>query len=453
MTRHRVRILIPVVIGLLGGIAGLVLQEKGGNAANKTNWKLSGTEILLELHGTGGKAKSGIYALDESASQPKPVLLVEEGERPVWSPSRRYFAYMKEGYLWIAERTGRSVRIDELPVLHLEPHMPPIQWSWQDGVFLVAKYDSVGTVSCIVLGLEHLTGSSTTWHAFRTTPVLPLKHRVARGSGAKILSSDVLAARRLSMSPDDMHMAAEVSPLAPLDLLRNQAKILIYDQAANPDHMQDGLFLFMDFATGPGRRLTRLGSEVAELNPLWSPKGDWIAFTAVHLDDGYVAPAVCRPDGSEYTELLPAKVKNYTLTWPDSPKWLPVSPVDTHDNPDQGHYAISCAWGNPHVWPVEWSEDGRYLLLCKGARFTSLKLARYTEGKWEVGELGTVMSGGPLKYVPAGISFAALGPPSSGGRVAFVPEPGGSVLVLDKERSKRRQIDIPVGYTISWLDW
>jgi hypothetical protein len=58
--------------------------------------------------------------------------------------------------------------------------------------------------------------------------------------------------------------------------------------------------------------------DVTELRPLLSPTGEWIAFTVVHWEDGYVAPAVIRPNGSDYTELL-----SKCEPW----KWKPVMPI------------------------------------------------------------------------------------------------------------------------------
>jgi hypothetical protein len=409
-------------------------------------WKLSGHEILLELEDVVGKRPRGLYAIDPFKSGSKPVLLIANASRPAWSPKRNYFAYLKFGWLWIAQRNGKAYCAGKFPVNQLVPAASVVQWTWQEGFQLILRYPSAGTLVCDLAGLRRPLGFPRAWASMPPFGIFPLRRRFE--SLASISWDDIQAVRSMGCSPDGKRVVAEVSPYGPDDLRRN-GKLYLY-AAAYTDEVESELYWFTDSGfPKPGTRLTRTDDQTAEMKPLWSPTGDWIAFTAVHFDKGYVAPAVCRPDGSDYTELLPPKAEQYTLGWPA--EWLPVESLDVKSARQQYKFATG-GWGTPHVEPVEWSGDGRYLLLNEGDRFKSVTIARVQRDKWVVTNVGGGMGSGRLTASTGGIDFALMGPTIPGSCWVAL-EAFDRISLFDKAKNKSQSISLPKGMEVRWMDW
>jgi hypothetical protein len=421
-------------------------------------WRLTGKEILLQLSDKQGKRPRGIYAIDPFEKKPSPKFLIEGGERPTWSRDRRFIAYIRNKQLWIATRDGNARMAEGQWIRNLWPGEPPVRWLC-DGNFATAQhYKATGT---LVVVPTHGTplGSLKDLDWLVHYPLLPLtKGTEITLPGPwhrdKVWLKDILSVRNIDFSPDSKKIVSEVCPFMPEDLGRGKSKVYIsdcYDPKAKTIIIQSYYEHFSDL----GKRLTTFGDEVAELNPMWSATGEWIAFTVVHYNEGYVAPAVCRPDGTGYTELLPAEPDKYQGYWPEEPEWYPavlikrVYSQDAFINPQS-------KWGTPHAEAVEWSEDGKFLLLNIGDRFSCLAMAKYEDGKWLVGS--TMNTGSyTFKTTGSGIEFAATGPAQKGTCwVATKPEwyTDNDICLVNKgSGEKRKYLTIPENFWIDWMDW
>ncbi|MFA4016931.1 MAG: hypothetical protein RUDDFDWM_002043 [Candidatus Fervidibacterota bacterium] len=408
-------------------------------------WELKGDEILLELCGENAKFPHGIYALDPFAPNPKPRLLAKGWRRPVWSPKRRFVACLRNYTLWIIDRKGNFTEIWDSYLSNLGFHDPPVVWTWKEGFFVVWRISSWG--GTVIHQADEAPKEGEEWHPFVPLIIMPLKRRLPeeplprRGN---IKWDDLLCFNNPTASPDGRYVAAEVYPSGPEDLRRAESKILIYERCP-PEEME--LWWQWEGQTfkGKGRRLTNLGEDVTELRPLWSPTGEWIAFTVVHWKDGYVAPAVIRPDGNDYIELL-SKYAHYAISL--GQKWEPIVPLDK-DNPLRFNIYNIPKWGRPNVYPVEWSEDGRFLLLNMGRRYENLQVAKWDGKEWWVAGIGGHMTSGF-----GGLKFAAFGV----GRWLAAVFDRDLIWVVevnpdDIQKSQRKMISMPEGVWIEWMDW
>lgn len=429
-----------------GGPAG---GDKSGG------WRLKGTEILLELCGENKQFPHGIYALDPFTSNPKPHLLLRGGRRPVWSPKRNFVAYLKDDLLWVSDRNGNAHWLWDAFLSNYSFHDPPLVWTWNEGFFLVLRLSSWGGLT--IYGLREPPKMGEDW-VLLPAHIIPLKRRIplktVPGTNEPIPKyeevqwDDLLCFNNPTRSPDGKFVAAEVYPAGPEDLQRAKSKILVYDDSFDPKEMELGWEYNGQTFRGKGKRLTNLGEDVTELRPLWSPTGEWIAFTVVHWKEGYVAPAVIRPDGSDYTELLTKHAPYASISL--GANWEPVVPLDLSRRLD---IIPSGEWGRPHVWAVEWSEDGKYLLLNMGKRYMNLQVAKWDGKNWWVTGVGGRMSSGF-----GGLKFVAFG---VGGRIAVVPDmtPGiGELWIIeinpdDIKKSSWKTIWMQEGVWIEWMDW
>ncbi len=420
------------------------------NKKPSKGWKLTGREILLELCGENERFPHGIYALDPFVSNPKPRLLLRGGRRPSWSPKRRFIAYIKDNSLWISDRKGNATWMWNAFLSNLDFHDSPVVWTWKEGFFAIWRLAPWG--GAVAYAVEYPPKEGEEWHPFVPLIIMPLKRRLPEKPIPKpgdIQWDDLLCFNNPSASPDGKLVAAEVYPAGPENLRRIESKILIYERCP-PEEME----LWWEWGgqtfKGKGRRLTNLKDDVTELKPLWSPTGEWIAFTVVRWKDGYVTPAVIRPDGSDYTELLSRHAPYASISL--GSEWEPVVPLDK-DHPARAPAFNYPCWGSPHVYAVEWSEDGKFLLLNMGKRYEHLQVAKWDGKRWWVAGIGGRMASGF-----GGLKFATFG---VGRWLAAVPDigPGGDEIWLvevnpdDIRKSQWKIIEMPEGVWIEWMDW
>jgi hypothetical protein len=269
-------------------------------------------------------------------------------------------------------------------------------------------------------------------------------------SGEKLKWEDIMAVRNLDMSPDGKHYLAQMAPLAPMDLRDNESKIYIIDHADNDEEAVKGWYSDIGVIKTPPRRLTSSDEHCCEVNPICSPDGQWIAFTAIHLDKCYTAPVVCRPDGSDYTELLPKDSSTLGMLWPIEEEWLPVSSWDGKIT-EPTTINTTFDWGNPYAFPVEWSKDGKYLLINNGERYTNLILARYENNKWRWKNVAFKTG---FRDNFAGIFFASIGAntPTSCW-IAFSDRLMIDLVDIVSLEHKSIAPDEELNKAINWLDW
>lgn len=429
----------------------LFLFGSAKNVKLSSGWNLKGNEILLELCGENPKFPHGIYALDPSLPNPKPRLLLKGGRRPVWSPKRRFIAYIEGINLRISDRNGNATWMWMHYLSNLNFHDPPVIWTWKEGFFVIWRLAAWG--GTVAYAVEFPPQGGEEWQPFFPLIIMPLKRRLPKEplpTQGDIQWSDLLCFNNPSASPDGRFVAAEVYPSGPEDLRRAESKILIYERCP-PEEMELWWQWQGQTFRGQGRRLTNLGKDVTELRPLWSPTGEWIAFTAVHWNEGYVAPTVIRPDGNDYTELLSEHAPYASISL--GSKWEPVVPLDVKDDVKNKVRLPSVSapiWGQPHVYPTEWSEDGKFLLLNMGEkRYQNLQVARWDEGKWWVIGVGGHMGSGFC-----GIKFATWGPENS---LAIVTDFGIEIWIIKVRFPdtdwEQKLILMPDKVWIEWMDW
>jgi len=436
---------IVVGLAMVGVLLGGYLVVESTVKPSKA-WRLTGREILLELCGENEQFTHGIYALDPFSPDPKPRMLLRGARRPVWSPKRNFIAYIKNNRLWISDRNGNADLVETTSVFlsNLGFHDPPIVWTWKEGFFFVFRLSSWG--GTVDYPVENPPEDGD-WDAIAST-IIPLKRRLSEDPKEWDVGwDDLLCFNNPTCSPDGKLVAAEVYPAGPEDLRRRESKILVYERCP-PEEMELRWQFMRQTFRKEGRRLTNLGQEVTELKPLWSPTGEWIAFTVVNWKEGYVAPAVIRPDGKDYTELLSKEASLASISL--GAQWEPVVPLDVkHRQPP----ISSHRWGQPDVWAEGWSEDGSFLLLNMGKRYEHLQVAKWDGKEWWVVGIGGRMTSGF-----GGFKFATFG---VGRWLAAVPDigPGGDEIWMaevnpdDIRKGRWKTIVMPKGVCIEWMDW
>jgi len=121
---------------------------------------------------------------------------------------------------------------------------------------------------------------------------------------------------KVRFSPDGRKVALEVYRAVPL-VGRLESKIAIANVSERGE-------------VGPLRRLTRLPDRFYELNPVWSPDGQHIAFDVVDARQQTCVPCVASPDGEILGFLIGASEQEAAgSTEPQNPvKRLPSLPDD-----------------------------------------------------------------------------------------------------------------------------
>lgn len=432
--KTRLKEFLATIVALL--IVSLYLMS--GQIRRKYSWRLTGEEILLQLEDLHGKHPSGIYAIDPFKNGSKLQFLIPGGERPVWSLTRKFFAYLKGEWLCIVHSDGSEEAEISYSLADFDYHFhdPTVIWNWQDEYAVVERNSSFGSVVLMGYQVEPLSGSPL------PSPgnfIVPLLKPIDKESLEGVRWSDLLTTNNPTFSPDGKYIAVEVYP-TPMDLRRSQSRIWIYEFLTELKESKMFWFWLVQFLKGPGRRLTPLTGNNCELMPLWSPTGEWVAFTFVDFEKSFIAPVVIRPDGSEMKMILPEESVYF---WP-SKQWIPIGKWLAKAWDEKAGPPFS--WGNPDITPVEWSLDGKYLLLNKERRFRYLMVAKWEGGKWW----------GRGTWGQTWVRFATLGP--KGPWLAYVPGRRPSlereVIVLKNvETLKEIQLFLEPGLMIKYMDW
>lgn len=432
---YRLILLGLVIVGLWAVSSSPLVQNKS------QKWSLNGKEILLQIVSVNSKYPSGIYACDPFSSDKKLRLLITGGERPVWHPKRKFFAYLKGESLWFANCQGKEMEVSySYGDSDLNFYDPTIIWGHKV-LAVIERNSAFGSLVRVegVIEEEVLHGKVEYSGVQPGVFVVPLPRQVKGLEEVKFV--DLMTTNNPTFSPDSKYMAAEVYP-AGMDLKRYQSRIMIFKFPKEQEE-PDLSWFFLSSVFKSFRRLTFLTGNNCELMPIWSPMGEWIAFTFVDLDKGFVAPVVVRPDGSDMTMLLPQEMMT---TWP-SDEWIPIGTWLTEAWDEQAHPPYN--WGFPHIIPVEWSPDGRYLLLNYGKRFTFLMVAKWEGGRWWGRGTWGVMGVSWLR-------FAVWGP--KGPWFAYVSEhrpslDGEEIILKNVETLEEISVILPRGLLIKWMDW
>jgi hypothetical protein len=186
-------------------------------------------------------------------------------------------------------------------------------------------------------------------------------------------AGDLLTVDRISIAPDKKSMVAEVYPALPSGLGRAQSRLQIFNfvkrvdskegevRPATPEERDQMKWFLSEVVVSPfiapGRNIP-LKTNLIQANPMWSPTGDWIAFTGLDTVRENVLPYVVRPDGTGLTPVMQPLEK--------------VAPT-----------FASTSWGKPHITALEWSAEGKYLWLQDGVTHDAFPwLAQQQQGKW-----------------------------------------------------------------------
>lgn len=427
-------------------------------------WRLTGNELLLELEDDQGRG--GIYAFDPRDDNAKPKLLISGGRRPVWNERRTLFAYF-HGILdqvWIARRDGYAFfllgRSSTSGLLTASD--PPLFWTQEGNFYMANRTLRFGTTTTGEFCLaplpdnidfrqwkkRYLGGSTGPW--LRLGKVYDLTQP---GSEERIPWTDVYVSRTQSFSPDGKHVAVEIAPALPMDMGRDKSKIYIYRNPARLSPVHENpreVFSRAHHIQGPseaGRRLTCLGDDVGEMQPMWSPCGRWIAFTIIHRLKSYMAAAVCRPDGSDYCELVvPIQGGKNVYQW--------QRPAETAE---RGFDRLSqqwVVWGNLRDMPVGWTSDSMLVISAGFSGIPSLKVARRDKGEWLIRAIPPEVS---MQVASAAEDALVTIGPVVGGKhfmaICGIPNLAVTILSVTLDKDEGKLVLLPQDMAVRWIDW
>lgn len=407
---------------------------------------LTGREMLLQLGDLSGKLPAGIYALDPFAEKPEPRLLVPNGERPTWSRTRKYFAYLRGGALCLANCAGKNWQL-AWPGFYnthlLRANDPPLLWLPEDACLRPQWSEPFGTRLALALGPDRRREPPGNWLLFPDLPLYGFWRHNQGGEAHKPGWDDMAVIRSLDLAPDWTRMVAELSPPGFYDLPRAQSKLYVYPTSPNTADWRPGWLYSLSLTTGGPKRLTKLGDGLPELAPMVSPDGEWVAFTLVHPQEHYTSAAVCRLDGSDYSELIPPTVAYIGGPW-QSPGEL--TDYDS-DSPNYG------GPGRPRAYPIRWSPSGRYLLMGEGERFSQLFAAKHTDTGWQFRDTEPLVVT-PQSLLGGVIYYAAMGTGPEGEEWVAAASGAPSVGLLPVEgQGESTFIPLADSVRILWLDW
>jgi len=369
--------------------------------------------MLLELEFKTNKQVHGVYAVDV-LSGGMPRLLIPNGERPVWSPRRNYIGYIMDDALRFVRRNNQNdVWFD--PYLSYDRDVaiaPPIVWFPHESGFAYVEH----------LGLEE----TRLWICPPHSPE-PLWTEEAVGGVGPIPDggppqpeegdpeSELFRPcfNSPSFSPDS-DMACEIYPRRPF--MRGKSRIYIVQTGVK------GVWVNLL----PKRRLTDLGPGTFELQPLWSPNGQWIAFLVGEQKSTNLKTFVTTPKGRPLTCLMFHWTGSSLETWGEL----------ASNEAEADYYDFS---------PVEWSPDGHRLLLTRGPlRF--LFVVQRSGDSWvakEIGQADRQAVFGPNHQWVAAIRGAE--------RPVFSRDVVTVYNIDDPEETTT--VKLPPGCRVLWMDW
>ncbi len=432
---------------------------------------LTGREMLVQLEDPSGKRPSGIYALDPFAENPEPKLLFRNGERPVWNPAHTYFAYLNLGSVFVARTDGRawcvlsplSTRWDRA----LRAPEAQLRWTADGTLLAVAVSDRIGQFTYLVMQTAPELPedeAAVDWVLLPLPPVLALRKPISEHYATDVEWSDLLIVRDMDYAPNSSGIVVQEAPFLPYGLGNEHSKLYTYrsrSKAERKEHQTCFADTGMSSAWWKPERLTGLPDTVTEMAPQWSPDGEWVAFTAVNPEESWAGAFVARPDGSGCIGLWPpANAEGENV-------WLPPGPLPSVPFPAGWE---SNGWGQSNERPVEWSDDGRYLLveiqrhfkselIAQGADMPSGGhfLAYCQDGNWQLRAYSCRLSPGgswPSIFDLVG-GRAVLGPPVTEGALPSlaVYSPDSVAMRTAHDEGPGRTFDIGDSFRILWLDW
>lgn len=419
-------------------------------------WSLTGQEILLELADPQGEYPPGIYAWNPFTSGDAPVrprLLITGVHHPTWSPHHKRLIFEYAGDIGIADTEGNMARLQPaLPPYLRATTDSPIQWEEKGISINVMRSNGWGSKVLLSplsedIPVQDLKSSYEKIFRLSYIPIIPLlKPYDGLLEDGKMQWTDLLTTNNATISPDGRFMASEVYPASPMDLQRSQSHIQIFElmnsnvptargriqstkgspketQAARKWFVND---LAMPPMKGQGKRLTSLGEGMVELRPVWSPSGNWIAFTVVNLKEGYMLPYVVRPDGKDLTPL-----------------------ATQHSSKGDKQAGTITAWGSPHIMALKWSTDGQYLWLSRGDEWEAgIAIAHQEKGQWLVNEVESITGG----------NFGILYKAFNGTWVAWIEDNGRPEKVIEVRNAEKPEVKtldwkIRRGVEVLWMNW
>ncbi|MCS7278374.1 MAG: hypothetical protein NZ531_05980 [Aquificaceae bacterium] len=237
---------------------------------------LKGTEILLEADlPKSQQRRRGIWALDPKTGKVR--FLIPNGNRPIWSPKRNYFAYQEYNFVKVIDKKGEFEAIlfpdiedgqlvgwghNEQWVLYMEPMFQRIEEEpFENFVYLQTIHFA---------HFNPKEPSLSNRGILDVSEVFPLHH-----------------VGNVSISSNGKYIAFEVFKYVP-GIGKLNSKIAMAELVK-----ENGALLAKNI-----RRLTSLPLELMEINPKWSSNSKQIAFEIVDPQKGNRIAHVINLDGT-----------------------------------------------------------------------------------------------------------------------------------------------------------